>query len=407
MQRYAITVTLLPGLPGMARGQQSGVGEALAAGLFWTPSPEDPMTTSRADRLAAALAARGADAFVAVKRPNQLYLLAERHHDPSSVISRPNCSAVLFHGDDIVVFPGTMISNACRDLLHGCEVVANDPGDPAPHQQLATRLAATGVGKVLFDRLSADTVGAIKAKGVPTECAEDDFVTRELRRTKDERDIAGMREAARVADLGMQTAFRCIRPGVTCAEAIAEGTAAMLRAGAESVAMAPASGEGTYYLDSGEDPRRRIEAGDMVFIDMGIWVHGYLGDMTRAGIVGEGTREQRDLLATVQDAYRLASSAMRPGARSGEIYQSVVDHYAAKGWDRYFVHHVSHGLGLGGDLPGVVRGGEDVLREGDALSCEPGCYVPGLGGARVENMILVTKDGPEELTKTPMDPEMG
>jgi Xaa-Pro aminopeptidase len=62
--------------------------------------------------------------------------------------------------------------------------------------------------------------------------------------------------------------------------------------------MAPAAG--TYYLDSGEDPRPVIAAGDMVFIDMGIWVHGYLGDMTRAGIVGEGRAEQRELLQTVQ-----------------------------------------------------------------------------------------------------------
>ncbi|HJP29520.1 MAG TPA: Xaa-Pro peptidase family protein [Candidatus Latescibacteria bacterium] len=365
------------------------------------------MTISRHDRLATALADRGADAYVAVKRPNQLYLLAEHHDDPSSVISRANCGAVLFHGDDVVVFPGIWISNACRDLLDNCEVVVNDPGDPPPHQQLATRLSAMGLKKVLFDTLSADMIGAITSKAAATECVENDFVTSQLRRTKDEHDIAGMREAARVADLGMQTAFGCIRPGVTCAEAIAEGTAAMLRAGAESVAMAPASGVGTYYLDSGEDPRRTIEAGDMVFIDMGIWVHGYLGDMTRAAIVGEGSKEQHSLLTTVQQAYKLASSAMVPGARAGEIYQSVVDHYAATDMDRYFVHHLSHGLGLGGDLPRVARGGEDVLQVGDALSCEPGCYVPGIGGARVENMILVTADGPEELTRTPIDPELG
>jgi Xaa-Pro aminopeptidase len=363
--------------------------------------------TTRTERLAAALAERGADAYVAVKRPNQLYLLAEHHDDPSTVISRANCGAILFHGDDVVVFPGVWISNACRDLLAGCEVVPNDVGDPPPHEQLATRLGALGLKRVLFDSLSADALTAVTAAAPGTACAEEDFVTTELRRHKDARDIAGMRQAAMVADLGMQTAFACLRPGGTCAEAIAEGTAAMLRAGAESVAMAPASGIGTYYLDSGEDPRREIAEGDMVFIDMGIWVHGYLGDMTRAGIVGEGSPEKRELLHTVQEAYRLASSAMVPGARAADIYQSVVDLYATKGWEQYFVHHISHGLGLGGDLPRVARGGDMVLQAGDALSCEPGCYVPGLGGARVENMILVTDDGPEELTRTPIDPAMG
>lgn len=361
---------------------------------------------TRAQRLAAALDARGADAFVAVQRPNQLYLLAETHDDPSTVISRANCGAVLFHGDDVVVFPGIWISNACRDLLTDCEVVANELGDPPPHEQLAARLASMKLNRVLFDSLTPDTEAALSTAGV-TGCSADDFVSAQLRRAKDERDIAGMRKAAMVADLGMQTAFACIRPGGTCAEAIAEGTAAMLRAGAESVSMAPASGVGTYYLDSGEDPRREIRDSDMVFIDMGIWVNGYLGDMTRAAIVGTGSAEQQELLALVQQAYRMASTAMVPGAQARDIYQSVVDLYAGRGWDGYFVHHISHGLGLGGDRPRVARDVDEVLQVGDALSCEPGCYVPGIGGARVENMILVTESGPEELTRTPIDPVLG
>jgi Xaa-Pro aminopeptidase len=171
--------------------------------------------------------------------------------------------------------------------------------------------------------------------------------------------------------------------------------------------MAPAVGVGTYYLDSGEDPRRAIAEGDMIFVDMGIWVHGYLGDMTRAGIVGEGSAQQRDLLQTVQEAYRIGSQAMAPGADGKDIYQSVVDHYAARGWDQYFIHHLSHGLGLGGDRPRIAADGADVLQVGDALSCEPGLYIPGLGGARVENMIHVGEDGPEELTRCPLDPCMG
>ncbi len=145
----------------------------------------------------------------------------------------------------------------------------------------------------------------------------------------------------------------------------------------------------------------------MVFIDMGIWVHGYLGDMTRAAIVGAGTAEQRELLHTVQEAYRLASRAMKPGASTAAIYQSVVEHYAARGWARYFYHHIGHGLGLGGDLPRCAGDVDFTLQVGDALSCEPGCYVPGLGGARVENMIYVGADGPQELTRAPIDPELG
>jgi Xaa-Pro aminopeptidase len=354
--------------------------------------------TSRSERLFAALAERGAEVFISASRPNQLYLLD--HPDPSVVISRPNCAAIVFATDQTIVFPGVWISNACRDLLDHCEVVPNEKGDPPPQVQLSEWLKKEAYRKIITD--SAELAKAIGREVVGVE-VEVENICQALRRTKDERDLVGMREAARVADLGMSTAFAAIRPGVTCGDVIAEGTAAMLRAGAESVAMAPAAGVGTYYLDSGEDPRRVIQEGDMVFIDMGIWVHGYLGDMTRAGIVGEGTAEQRDLLATVQEAYRVGSQAMMPGADGREIYRLVADHFASKGWEKYFVHHLSHGLGLGGDRPRIASDDADVLQVGDALSCEPGAYIPGLGGARVENMIYVGEDGPEELTKSPLD----
>ncbi|MFH1567501.1 MAG: Xaa-Pro peptidase family protein [Gemmatimonadota bacterium] len=360
--------------------------------------------SARRERLQERLESLGAQAMVCARRPNQLYLLD--HPDPSTVISRANCAFVLFAGAQTTVFPGVWISNACRDLLTGCEVVPNELGDPAPQAQLAARLRQLKLKKVVFDQLETGLAELLASQAPTTEAVADDVVT-VLRRTKDARDLAGLREAARVADLGMQAAFRAVRPGVTCGEVAAEGTAVILRAGAESASMAPAAGPGAQYLDSAEDPRRVIRAGDMVFIDLGIWVHGYLGDMTRSAIVGEGTEAQRDLLAVVQAAYGLASQAMVPGADTAAIYRSVVEHFARKGWDRYFVHHVSHGLGLGGDLPRCARGVSDTLEVGDALSCEPGCYVPRLGGARVENMIYVGKGGPEELTRTPMDPQLG
>ncbi|MSS72022.1 MAG: aminopeptidase P family protein [Candidatus Latescibacteria bacterium] len=360
---------------------------------------------SRRERLFAALDRIGADAFVATQRPNQLYLLD--HPDPSIVISRPNCNFILFTAKETIVFPGIWISNACRDLLPNGEVVTNQPGDPPAGVQLAARLKKMPLKKIAFDRLGPDLADLLNRETSGLQAVQDDIAT-EIRRTKDERDLKGMREAARVSDLGMLAAFRAIRPGVTNGDLAAEGAAAMLRAGAEHVIMHVMTGPGTFYLDSGEDARRTIQAGEMVFIDMGIAVHGYIGDQTRAGIVGEGTPQQRDLLRTVQNAYRLASQAMKPEASTTAIYQSVIDLYAQKGWAAYFCHHVSHGLGLGGDPPRIARDApDDRLRAGDALSCEPGVYVPGLGGARVENMIYVSESGPEELTKCPLEPPMG
>ena len=353
---------------------------------------------TRAERLTQALEERQADVFISAIRPNQLYFLP--HPEPSSVISRANCCAIVFGLNEPVVFPGIWISNACRDLLTDCTVIENKLDDPLPEDQLLVYLRKAGLKRIIVDQPMLAECLRGQIDGCEIEC--EDLGT-EIRRKKDARDLEHMREAARIADLGMTAAFAAIRPGLSCLDVIAEGEYAMLKAGAEDATMSPAVGEGTFYLDSAENPRRLIREGDMIFIDMAIHVRGYLGDMTRAGIVGEGTEEQRVLLETVQRAYKTGVAAMSPGADGADIYRQVVACFAERGWKEYYVHHLSHGLGLGGDLPRIGSSAADVLRVGDALSCEPGVYIPGLGGARVENMIYVAEEGPEELTRCSLD----
>lgn len=353
---------------------------------------------TRAERLTQALEERQADVFISAIRPNQLYFLP--HPEPSSVISRANCCAIIFGLNEPVVFPGVWIFNACRDLLTDCTVIENTLGDPCPEDQLLAYLRKAGLKRIIVDQPGLTEFLRGQIDGCQIEC--EDLGT-EIRRKKDARDMEHMREAARIADLGMRAAFAAIRPGLSCLDVIAEGEYAMLKAGAEDATMSPAVGEGTFYLDSAENPRRLIREGDMIFIDMAIHVRGYLGDMTRAGIVGEGTEEQRVLLETVQRAYKTGVAAMAPGADGADIYRQAVACFAERGWKDYYVHHLSHGLGLGGDLPRIGSAAADVLRVGDALSCEPGVYIPGLGGARVENMIYVGEEGPEELTQCPLD----
>ncbi len=231
-----------------------------------------------------------------------------------------------------------------------------------------------------------------------------------LRRTKDADDIARMRETARISDIGMVAAFATARPGASSRDIAAASSAAMLAAGAEETALQVAVGLATAYQGTGDwvyDPRRTIQAGDMLLVDMAIRVHGYLGDQTRTAIVGQGTPAQRALIDTVQQAYRATVAAMRPGATSADLYRITTDIMQAKGWRPFFPHHISHGLGLGGDLPRVAEGSDDVLQVGDAFSCEPGVYIPGLGGARFENMLLLTETGIEQLTQSPVDPVVG
>jgi Xaa-Pro aminopeptidase len=359
--------------------------------------------TTRTQRLADALDEGRFDAYLALLRPNQLYLIPAA--EPVSAL--PPVPFILFSGDAPLVVPGPAFYYACRDQLPECEVVQTEVGSPDARTQLVDLLAERGYSRIVCDSLPSELASALHLGAPGLEMVPDPLWGARLRRTKEPSELALLREAARISDLGMAAAFGAARPGASGRDIAAEATAAMLRAGCEEAGLQVAVGPATAYMGTGNwifDPRRQIEEGDMVLVDMGILYHGYLGDQTRTAIVGEGTTEQRALIDTVQAAYRATRNAMRPGATSADLYAITVEMLEAKGWRRYFPHHISHGLGLGGDLPRVAQDAEYTLQEGDALSCEPGVYIPGLGGARFENMLTITATGAEELTHSPVDP---
>lgn len=362
--------------------------------------------STRLTRLAATLAQHGFDAYLATQRPNQLYLIPAA--EPVSAL--PPVPFILFGNSAPLIFPGPAFYYACRDLLPGCELVKTEVGDPDVRDQLIAQVTRRGVRRLVTDSLPGDLIDRLKEQAPALEITVDPLWGAKLRRTKEPEEIELLRQAARISDLGMVTAFAAARPGVSGREIAAASTAAMLAAGAEEASLQVAVGPATAYMGTGNwvyDPRRVLQPGDLLLVDMAILYHGYLGDQTRTAIVGEATPQRRALVDTVQAAYRATRDAMRPGATSADLYAITVDLLATKGWRQYFPHHISHGLGLGGDLPRVAADSDDTLQEGDALSCEPGVYIPGVGGARFENMLLVTATGVEELTQSPADPQTG
>ncbi|HMN27564.1 MAG TPA: Xaa-Pro peptidase family protein [Caldilineaceae bacterium] len=361
---------------------------------------------SRRERLGAALEAAGYDALVTTQRANQLYFVP--HAEPVSGL--PPIPFLVLRPDETIAIPGAPFYYACRDQLTACEVVETLVGGVSALEALALLLGERGWRRVAFDQLAAP-VAALLAKEAPSVvCVEEPRLGPTLRRSKEPGELALLRRAASIADLGIAAAFGAARPGLTNRDVAAAASAVMLSAGCEEVSLQVVSGPGTAYMGTGNwvlDPWRTLQAGDMLLVDMGILYHGYLGDQTRTAIIGEGTAQQREIIATVQEAYRQTREAMRPGAPTRDLYQITVNFLAEKGWRAYFPHHISHGLGLGGDLPSVNASSDDTLQVGDALSCEPGVYLPGIGGARFENMLYIGATGAEELTQSPVDPLPG
>ncbi len=358
---------------------------------------------TRLQRLQTALAEAGYDGYIATQRANQLYFITS----PQPVSDLPPVAAILFSQEEPVLFPGPSFVDACRDHLPGYIIAPTDVGAAPALEQLAQEIQRRGLRNLVLDVVDRTAEALLRSALPAATLTLDDLWGPRLRRTKEPGELELIRETARISDLGMVAAFAAARPGASGRDIAAASAAAMLRAGAEEAALQVAVGPATAYQGTGDwiyDPRRRIEPGDMLLVDMAIRYHGYLGDQTRTAIIGEPTPQRRRIIDLVQQAYRDTVAAMKPGAASPDLYRITTDLLAAHGLRRHFPHHISHGLGLGADLPRVAEGSTDVLQVGDALSCEPGLYIPGVGGARFENMLLITENGVEELTQSPFDP---
>jgi Xaa-Pro aminopeptidase len=357
-------------------------------------------------RLNQALSAAGYDAYVATQRPNQLYWT----ESPEPVSDLPNIAYMLLAPNAQVIVPGQAFYLSVVEHLPNYDIAATEVGTAPAPAQLADQIKQRSYRRVVLDATSRENEDNLRSLLPGVELTFDGLWGPKLRRTKEPGEIALMREAARISDIGMIAAFAAARPGVSGRSIAAASAAAMLEAGAEDASLQVAVGPATAFMGTGDwvyQPRRVIEDGDMLLVDMAIRYHGYLGDQTRTAIVGKGSAAQRELIDTVQKAYRDTVAAMRPGASSPDLYRITTDLMESKGWRKNFFHHVSHGLGLGGDLPRINEGSNDVLQVGDAFSCEPGVYITGIGGARFENMLLLTEHGVEQLTKCPDDPVVG
>lgn len=228
-----------------------------------------------------------------------------------------------------------------------------------------------------------------------------------LRQKKDAFEIERLLDSARLLDKGFTRAMKAIKPGVIERDAAFSIESFWKKKGAEALAFDTiiASGE-RGALPHGKASDKKVKKGELVVVDMGCLLNGYNSDETRTFVTGRPTARQKEIYGIVRDAQAAAIDSIRPGIKA-----SVVDLTARKiidkaGFGKYFGHGTGHGVGL--DIhegPGVGPTSNEVLDEGMVITVEPGIYIPGWGGVRIEDMALVTKSGPELLTSTTRDLE--
>ena len=227
----------------------------------------------------------------------------------------------------------------------------------------------------------------------------------ELRASKDEEELAAMRRAQQVTDGAFKAILDFIRPGLTEREIAARLVYELLSRGGEKVSFDPIVAAGT----NGSRPHavpgdQVVDTGMFITMDFGCKVDGYCSDMTRTVALGQPTQEMEQVYGVVLSAQRAGINAARAGATGREVDGAARRIIQEAGYGEFFSHSFGHSLGLEiHESPNASPGAGGVLPAGAVISAEPGIYLPGRFGVRIEDVLILRDGGCEDITNSPKD----
>jgi len=223
----------------------------------------------------------------------------------------------------------------------------------------------------------------------------------ELRAIKSQEEIEMIRRAAAIADEAMTKVFQIIKEGMTEAEVSSYAEYVMKSEGAEGASFEPflMSGENA-WLPQRLSSEKKLKEKELMILDLGAIYWGYCSDLTRTFGLGDLTRAQKKIFKVALKAQQAAIAAIKPGVKAAEVDGIAREIIEREGFGEYFPHLSGHGVGLSiHESPIIDKGAETVLRSGMITTIEPGIYLPGVGAARIEDMVLITDTGSELLTR--------
>jgi Xaa-Pro aminopeptidase len=273
-------------------------------------------------------------------------------------------------------------------------------------EEAANQAARLGIQKLGFEQEDVSYAtfkayeSAVKAELVPTS-----YVIEKLRLIKSESEIKILKEAAEIADAAFEHILTFIRPGVKEIDVANELEFFMRKQGATSSSfdIIVASGHRS-ALPHGVATEKVIEKGELVTLDFGAYYKGYCSDITRTIAVGAISDELKTIYDIVLQAQLRGMNGIKPGMTGKEADALTRDYISEKGYGEYFGHSTGHGIGLEiHEGPALSVRSDVVLAPGMVVTVEPGIYIPGLGGVRIEDDTVVTENGNESLTHSPKE----
>ncbi|MEE9542721.1 MAG: Xaa-Pro peptidase family protein, partial [Thermodesulfobacteriota bacterium] len=229
-----------------------------------------------------------------------------------------------------------------------------------------------------------------------------------IREIKDSVELKSIKRAALIAEEGFKEARRLLKRvdrGVSEIQ-VSQAIERVLKKNGSpgpSFDIIVASGARS-ALPHGIASARRIKKGEFVIVDMGSIYNGYNSDATRTFVIGKPTKRQANIYRIVKEAHDLGIEAVRPGVKASVIDRAAREHIERAGFGKYFGHGTGHGIGLNvHEGPSITPRSTEKIKEGMIFTIEPGIYIPGFGGVRIEDMVLVTGTGSKILTKSSLE----
>ena len=359
------------------------------------------MSSERFTRAQALLGDIGVDAILVSSGTNRRYLTGFTGEDHA--IDEPGGMALITNEGMLLLAPSTNLPWAEAEANE--DTTVQDWGSPWT-RTVANIAIERGWEKLGFEEGTTTVASFIQLQEHLDDKVELIAIGKEvdaLRAVKTPEEIGYLREALRITDVAFVAAEARAKAGMTEKE-LADIVAAEIKAaGGEGEGFPAIVASGPNAAKPHHAPGNRVmQEGEPVIIDMGALYNGYSGDLTRTIVFGEPSAELVTMYRNVQAAFDAAINKAGPNITGVELDAAARDVFAQQGTDQYFVHSLGHGLGLRvHEAPSASFRSTDTLEPGNVVTIEPGLYVSGQGGVRIEDVVLITEDGAENLTGAP------
>ena len=356
------------------------------------------MTSHRIARLNQLAAANNLDCVAIMPGPNMQYFTGLSFH----LSERPTLALLPRASQPALVLPAFEASKLERSSIEWRAFTFVDGQDPLEAFQAASEAVGLSGARLGVEELTMRVreLRLLQEAAPGAVCEDADQLIAALRMIKDRSEIDAMRRAIRITEEALDDVVDVVRAGMTERQVANELLMALMRRGADGIAFEPLIQSGPNaalpHLTSTE---RVIQSGEGLLLDFGITIDGYNSDITRTFAVGEPSAEFKRIYNLAKQANAAGRAAAKPGATGQDIDRATRKVIVDAGYGDNFTHRTGHGLGLQGHEPPYIVEGNDVpLMAGNTLTVEPGIYISGIGGVRIEDDVLITDDGAESLT---------